>query len=31
MILKYVVPGAPWPALGFGVANVVSNGLIMLR
>jgi len=31
MVLKYVVLDAAWPALWFGVANVVANALIMLR
>lgn len=31
MVLKYVVQEASWPALWFGVSNVVANGLIMLR
>jgi hypothetical protein len=31
MVLKYVVPGAEWPAMWFGVANVVTNALVMLR
>jgi Uncharacterised protein family (UPF0220) len=31
LVLKYVVPGAVWPTLWFGVANVVANGLIMVR
>ena len=31
LVLKYVVPGATWPALWFGVANLVANGLVMLR
>ena len=31
LVLKYVVPGAIFPTLWFGVANVVANGLIMLR
>ena len=31
MVLKYVVPDAQWPAMWFGVANVVSNALVMLR
>ena len=31
MVLKYVVPGADWPAMWFGVANVVANALVMLR
>lgn len=30
-MLKYIVPGYPFPTLYFGVANVVANGLIMLR
>ena len=31
MVLKYVVPGAEWPAMWFGVGNVIANGLVMLR
>lgn len=31
MVLKYVVPGYPWPTFWFGVANPVGNGLVMLR
>lgn len=31
LVLKYVVPDYGFPALYFGIANVVSNGLIMLR
>ena len=31
LVLKYVVPGTVFPTLWFGVANVVANGLIMLR
>lgn len=31
LVLKYVVTEASWPALWFGVANVVANALIMLR
>ena len=31
LVLKYAVPGAVFPTLWFGVANVVANGLIMLR
>lgn len=31
MVLKYVVPDAQWPAMWFGVANVIANGLVMLR
>ncbi|KAK5109237.1 hypothetical protein LTR62_007219 [Meristemomyces frigidus] len=30
MVLKYVVPEASWPALWFGVANVVANAMVML-
>ncbi|KAI9802032.1 MAG: hypothetical protein M1825_003088 [Sarcosagium campestre] len=30
LILKYVVPGYPFPTLYFGVANVIANALIML-
>ena len=31
LVLKYVVPEYGFPALYFGIANVVANGLIMLR
>ncbi len=31
LVLKYIVPDYPFPTLYFGVANVVANGLIMLR
>ena len=31
LVLKYVVPEYPFPTLYFGVANVIANGLIMLR
>jgi hypothetical protein len=31
LVLKYVVPGTVWPTLYMGVANVISNGLVMLR
>ena len=31
LVLKYVVPEYPFPTLYFGIANVVANGLIMLR
>ena len=31
LVLKYVVPDYPFPTLYFGVANVIANGLIMLR
>lgn len=30
LVLKYIVPGHPWPTMWFGVANAVSNALIML-
>ncbi|OTA38343.1 hypothetical protein BTJ68_01833 [Hortaea werneckii EXF-2000] len=30
MVLKYVVQEASWPAMWFGVANLVANGLVML-
>jgi hypothetical protein len=29
LVLKYVVPGVSWPTMGFGVANLVANGLVM--
>ncbi|KAI5854939.1 hypothetical protein BZA05DRAFT_424894 [Tricharina praecox] len=29
LVLKYVVPGHPWPTMWFGVANAVSNALVM--
>lgn len=31
LVLKYVVPGAVFPTLWFGVSNVVANGLVMTR
>jgi hypothetical protein len=31
LVLKYIVPQTVWPTLYMGVANVLSNGLIMLR
>ena len=31
LVLKYVVTDTPFPALYFGISNVVANGLIMLR
>lgn len=31
LVLKYIVPEAVWPTLYMGVANVLSNGLVMLR
>jgi hypothetical protein len=31
LVLKYIVPGYPFPTLGFGVSNVVGNALVMLR
>ena len=30
-MLKYVVNDYPFPTLYFGIANVIANGLIMLR
>lgn len=30
LVLKYVVPGYPFPTLYFGVANVIGNAAIML-
>ena len=31
MILKYIINNYPLPTLYFGIANVVANGLVMLR
>ena len=31
LVLKYVVPDKGFPTLYFGIANVIANGLIMLR
>lgn len=31
MVLKYLIQGYPMPTLYFGIANVVANGLVMLR
>ena len=31
LVLKYIVPQYPFHTLYFGVANVIENGLIMLR
>jgi len=31
MVLKYLIQGYPMPTLYFGVANVVANGMVMLR
>ncbi|KAK2628668.1 hypothetical protein QTJ16_001771 [Diplocarpon rosae] len=31
LVLKYVVPNAPWPTMYMGVANLIANGLVMLR
>ena len=31
LALKYIQPGYPLPTLYFGIANVIANGLIMLR
>ncbi|PBP22767.1 UPF0220-domain-containing protein [Diplocarpon rosae] len=30
LVLKYVVPNAPWPTMYMGVANLIANGLVML-
>jgi hypothetical protein len=30
-VLKFVVPGVPWPMMGMGVENVVANALVGLR
>lgn len=30
-VLRFVVPGVPWPAMGMGVENVVANALVGLR
>lgn len=30
-VLKFAVPGVPWPALNMGVENVVANALVGLR
>ena len=31
LVLKYIVPNYGFPTLYLGVANVIANGLIMLR
>lgn len=31
LVLKYIVPVTVWPTLYMGVANVLANGLVMLR
>ena len=31
LVLKYIVPEYGFPTLYLGVANVIANGLIMLR
>ena len=31
LVLKYIVADASWPTAWMGVANVVTNGLVMLR
>ena len=31
LVLKYVRPGVGFPALGFGISDVVANVLVMLR
>ncbi|CUS11961.1 unnamed protein product [Tuber aestivum] len=30
LVMKYVVPGYPWPTLGFGVAGVMGSASVML-
>ncbi|OBT73816.1 hypothetical protein VF21_06690 [Pseudogymnoascus sp. 05NY08] len=29
-VMKYIVPGVPWPTLGMGLANVLANAGVML-
>lgn len=31
LVLKYIVTETSWPTTGMGVANLVANGLVMLR
>jgi len=31
LVLKYIVTEAVWPTLYMGIANVLANGLVMLR
>lgn len=31
MVLKYLIKSYPFPTLYFGIANVIANGLVMLR
>lgn len=31
LVLKYLIQGYPMPTLYFGIANVVANGLVMVR
>jgi len=31
MVLKYLIKNYPLPTLYFGIANVIANGLVMLR
>lgn len=31
LVLKYIVPGAQWPAIGMGIANVAANAGVSLR
>ena len=31
LVLKYIVPQTVWPTLYMGIANVLANGLVMLR
>ena len=31
LVLKYIVTETSWPTTGMGIANLVANGLVMLR
>lgn len=31
MVIKYAVPGYPFPTLWLGITNLIGNTLIMLR
>jgi len=30
LVLKYIVPGYPWPTSWFGIANAIANALVMV-
>jgi hypothetical protein len=30
-VMKFAVPGVPWPMMGMGVENVVANALVGVR